>query len=159
MKRLQLEMTGRTASTSILIPNQEETMRVKQLNYTDDNISFLERQSKKEKVSQAAIARRALDNEEKRIKRISKGDRLVAMNNQTKIVNVDELLRSALVGKKLVGLEFGANEEGNRTVEFGKEITHVEMYQNGEDAVLWIKCGDDDDGEIYAYANESITVE
>lgn len=47
---------------------EDETMRVKQVNLTDKHWKFLAAKAKKEKVSEAEIVRRALDDLIKRLK-------------------------------------------------------------------------------------------
>lgn len=74
------------------------------------------------------------------------------------VVSVEYLIERQIVGKRLIGLEFGANEgAGSRSVSFGQVITDCYMGADSDcDAVLRIVL--EDGSETYAYSNEDITV-
>jgi hypothetical protein len=70
---------------------------------------------------------------------------------------VNDVLNIAFKGKKLLDLEFGANEVGCRDVNFGLEITHVSLSVD-EDRDPIIKFTLSDGSEADVYDNEEITV-
>jgi hypothetical protein len=72
-------------------------------------------------------------------------------------LNVDDIIKERLKGKILVSLEFSDPDE-SRSEYYGSIITDVGtgLDESGEDPVIWLYF---EDGNTYAYLNETITVE
>ena len=83
-------------------------------------------------------------------------------------ININEIAHKELIGKVLVKLEFAdeneelefadENEECGRRRFYGSVIKDIDLSldESGEDPVLWLYF---DEGHIFSYLNESITVE
>lgn len=74
------------------------------------------------------------------------------------------LIREALVGKKLISLEFGSNEADSpeeRAFVVGSVIRSIEIMMDGyrEDAKIYIELEGRDECLVQAYTNEGIIVE
>jgi len=73
---------------------------------------------------------------------------------------IDHIIKEQFIGKKLVALEFNANEpyEGSRKAEFGQVIKHayVDCYDDN-DVVIHLVM--DDGSRTWVYDNEMVTLE
>ncbi len=80
-------------------------------------------------------------------------------NSNMNTLNVDEIIEKRLIGKTLVNLEFSEPDNGDSRCEYyGSTITDVDtgLDESGADPVIWLYF---EDGDTYAYLNETITVE
>ncbi len=74
------------------------------------------------------------------------------------VLNVNDIIKERLKGKTLVNLEFSDPDGSGRSEYYGSVIIDVGtgLDESGEDPVIWLYF---EDGDIYAYLNETITVE
>lgn len=71
-------------------------------------------------------------------------------------MRLDQLVSENFVGKKLMSLEFGANEVGCQDVIFGQTVLHASICFDGEDVRIRMRL--EDGSEAYAHDNENVTL-
>jgi len=79
------------------------------------------------------------------------------MEEAMNTLNVDDIIKERLKGKTLVNLEFSDPDGNGRSEYYGSTILDVGtgLSDSREDPVIWLYF---EDGDTYAYLNETITV-
>ena len=77
--------------------------------------------------------------------------------NNMNTLNVNDIIKERLKGKTLINLEFSDPDGDGRSEYYGSVIIDVGtgLDESGEDPVIWLYF---EDGDTYAYLNETIAV-
>ena len=92
-------------------------------------------------------------------KHMKMGGKKLWMRTNMNTININDYVHKELIGRVLVKLEYvDENEESGRRRFYGSVINDVllSLDESREDPVIWLYF---EDGDTFAYLNESITVE